>query len=71
MDTEKTFEQRLAELEKMVARMEAGQMSLDDTLTSYETGMAMVRALENELKAAEKRLLVLSGGELTEGGAVQ
>jgi len=55
----------------MVARMEAGQMSLDDTLTSYETGMAMVRALENELKAAEKRLLVLSGGELTEGGAVQ
>lgn len=59
-----TFEERLLDLEALVRKMEEGSMTLGETLNAYEEGMKLSKALSDELTAAEKRMLELSGGEI-------
>ena len=59
-----SFEDRLLELEALVRKMEEGSMPLNETLTAYEEGMKLSKLLTEELSAAEKRMLELSGGEV-------
>ncbi len=58
-----TFEERLGELEGLVRKMEGGNLPLNEVLAAYEAGMALSRRLTEELDAAEKRMLELSGGQ--------
>lgn len=58
-----TFETRLEALETLVSRMEAGGMTLGDTLKSYEQGMKLAEGLKKDLAAAEEKLTVLRGGK--------
>lgn len=60
-----TFEDRLLELEALVKKMEEGSMPLNETLAAYEQGMKLSKLLTEELGAAEKRMLELSGGQVT------
>lgn len=60
-----TFEDRLLELEALVKKMEEGSMPLNETLAAYEQGMKLSKTLTEELDAAEKRMLELSGGQVT------
>lgn len=55
------FEQSLAELEKLVERMERGDLQLDDALASFERGMALVRDCDEALTQAELRVRTLLG----------
>jgi exodeoxyribonuclease VII small subunit len=57
------FEQSLDELEKLVAKMEQGEQSLDDSLKSYERGIALYRHCQNALEKAELRVKLLSDPE--------
>lgn len=59
-----SFEDRLLELEALVRKMEEGSMPLNETLSAYEEGMKLSKLLTEELSAAEKRMLELSGGEV-------
>ena len=59
-----TFEEKLLEMEALVRKMEEGSMTLSETLNAYEEGMKLSKALSEELTAAEKRMLELSGGEI-------
>lgn len=59
-----TFEERLTELEALIRKMEGGNLPLDETLKSYEDGIRLSKALSEELSAAEKKMLELSGGEI-------
>lgn len=59
-----TFEEKLLDLEALVRKMEEGSMTLGETLNAYEEGMKLSKALSDELNAAEKRMLELSGGEV-------
>ena len=52
------------ELEELIRKMEGGNLPLDETLKAYEAGMQLSKALTEELSAAEKRMLELSGGQL-------
>lgn len=61
-----TFETRLEALEALVSRMEAGGMTLGDTLKSYEQGMKLAESLKKDLAAAEEKLTVLRGGKQEE-----
>lgn len=58
--TGKSFEDRLAEVETMIADMEAGGLPLEETVQRYEQGMQMIAALEKELSEATQRLTVLT-----------
>ena len=62
---QQSFEDRLTDLEELVRKMEGGSLPLSEALTAYEAGMKLSKQLTEELSAAEKRMLELSGGELT------
>lgn len=55
MDT-LSFESALKELEAIVARLEQGEVDLEDSITLYERGQALKIHCETRLKAAEGRL---------------
>ena len=50
------FEASLAELEALVARMESGQMPLDEALKSFERGVQLTRECQSALLAAQQRV---------------
>lgn len=54
------FEKSLDELEQLVARMEQGDQSLDDSLKSFERGIALFRTCQSALEQAELRVKLLS-----------
>lgn len=58
-----SFEEKLMELEGLVRSMESGSLPLSEALAAYESGMKLSKQLTEELSAAEKRMLELSGGE--------
>ncbi len=57
----RTFEAALAELEARVARLERGDLDLDDALRVFEEGVALVRACHEKLDAADARIVALTG----------
>ena len=54
-----TFEERLTQVEALIAEMESGALPLEDALKRYEEGMQVLTALEKELLSAQQRLTVL------------
>jgi len=62
-----SFETALKELEGIVARLEQGQVDLEDSIVLYERGQALKAHCENKLKSAESRLEKIvqgAGGKL-------
>jgi exodeoxyribonuclease VII small subunit len=67
MAQEKKFEDELKELEDTVARIDSGELSLEDSIKAFESGVALVRSLNQKLDEVEKKIEVLvrdSQGEL-------
>ena len=62
-----SFEAALRELEQIVARLEQGEVDLEDSIALYERGQALKHHCEKKLKAAESRLekIVQGGGAAT------
>jgi exodeoxyribonuclease VII small subunit len=53
------FEHSLDELEQLVARMEGGELSLDESLASFERGIGLFRHCQQSLEQAELRVRLL------------
>ncbi|PCJ49583.1 MAG: exodeoxyribonuclease VII small subunit [Gammaproteobacteria bacterium] len=53
------FEQQLAELESLVEQMENGDVSLEDSLASFEKGIKLARSCQKSLKDAELKVKIL------------
>ena len=51
-----SFEKALAELEQIVARLEKGDVPLEDSIALYERGEALKKRCEQVLKSAEARV---------------
>jgi len=58
------FEKALAELESLVERLEAGDLSLEESLKDFERGVSLTRACQKALAEAEQKVQIL----LSEGG---
>ena len=60
------FEQQLASLEGLVESLESGELSLEESLKSFEQGIKVARDCQAALKAAEQKVEVLTrqGDEL-------
>lgn len=54
-----TFEERLQQVEALIAKIESGEMPLEEAMQQYEAGLNALNALEKELTAAQQRLTVL------------
>lgn len=63
--TTPNFEAALAELEKIVEKMESGEQSLEESLKSFQRGIELTRACQQGLKEAEQRVekLIRKNGE--------
>ena len=59
-----SFEQALAELEKIVARMESGELSLEQALATHKRGLELARFCQQKLEAAQQQVKVLEGDVL-------
>ncbi|MEH6801112.1 MAG: exodeoxyribonuclease VII small subunit [Halopseudomonas sabulinigri] len=61
------FEQSLGELQKLVERLESGELSLEESLSSFEQSVALTRDCQQALTQAEQKVqqLVEKNGELT------
>ena len=58
---ELTFEKALAELEKIVSRMESGELSLEQALATHKRGLELARHCQQRLEAAREQVKVLEG----------
>ena len=65
---EKTFEEALVELEKLVQTLEDGECTLDESMKMFEEGMALAKYCNEKLQNAEKRIveLVNENGKISE-----
>lgn len=59
---EKSIEQIFEELEQILAGMESGDASLEDTFAGYEAGMRLVKACSEKIDKVEKQIIVLQEG---------
>ena len=60
------FESAMRELDEVVKAMESGELTLEQSLSRFERGVALVKQCQTTLKTAELRIEQLSAdGELT------
>lgn len=53
------FEAALVALEKIVQTMEAGTLSLEDSLQQFEKGVKLIRQCQTVLKESEQKVQIL------------
>lgn len=53
------FEKKLNRLEEIVSKMESGEMSLDESLKSFEEGVNLSRECQKQLSEAEQKVKIL------------
>lgn len=58
---ELTFRQAMAELDGILAQLDANTLELEDSLKAYERGVALLRALQTKLNGAQQKIDVLMG----------
>jgi exodeoxyribonuclease VII small subunit len=55
-----TFEQAIRQLTDIVSKIEQGEIPLQDSLSQYERGMALIKHCKDILQKAEKRIEKIS-----------
>ncbi len=69
MAIEWTFEKAMERLEQIVAALEGGKCSLDDSLKLFEEGTKLTAFCSNQLKEAEQKIVKLT--DIEQGGVVE
>jgi len=54
--SEKTFEQAISELEKIVEELEQGNLALEESLKKFETGLKLSKLCQDKLNQVEQKL---------------
>ncbi len=67
-EKEKTFENSILELEKIINELESGSLDLDKSISKYTEAMKLIEFCENKLKKAEETVnkLVNADGTLSD-----
>ena len=63
-----TFEQALDRLEKIVSKIESGQVPLEESIEKYAEGIELIKQCRRILDTAEQKIQLLAKGE---GGALK
>ena len=63
-----SFENQMENLEKIVAELEKGELSLDESVTKFEEGIKISKECNKNLETAEKKITMLinNDGEIQE-----
>ena len=54
--TKMTFEESMSRLEEIVAELEKNEKPLDETITLFEEGLALVKSCDEKLKSYENQI---------------
>ena len=68
---ELTFREAMAELDGIVGILESNTLELEDSLKSYERGVALLGALQERLSEAQQKVDVLMGELVADADDVQ
>lgn len=60
MKKEPTFEEAMAQLEEIVAKLESGEETLDESIQLFETGARLSAMLDRKLTQAEQKIAKLT-----------
>ena len=63
-DQPASFEDAMAELEQLVAQMEAGELPLEASVAAYKRGSELVKFCATQLDKVESQVKVLEGDML-------
>lgn len=66
MSNKATFEENLQELETIVAKLEQGDVTLEDAIAEFQKGMVLSKDLQKTLKEAEETLVKVMQADGTE-----
>ena len=68
MKEENSFEEKMKDLENLVAELEKGDLNLDESVNKIEEGMKISKECNDILQKAEKRISILleKDGDITE-----
>jgi exodeoxyribonuclease VII small subunit len=58
--SEMSFEEAMAELERVVGQLESGSVELEKSIELYERGAALKKHCEDRLKAAEEKVAAIT-----------
>ncbi|MFA5172160.1 MAG: exodeoxyribonuclease VII small subunit [Sulfuriferula sp.] len=64
------FEAATTELERIVADMESGQLTLEQSLASYQRGAELLQFCQAALNAAQQQVQILENGTLNNFNSV-
>jgi exodeoxyribonuclease VII small subunit len=59
-----SFEAALAEIEKIVASMEGGELPLEQSLAAYKRGAELLQYCQTQLRDAQQQVKILESGTL-------
>ncbi len=59
-----TFEEAYADLQEIVSKMESGQMTLEDSLSAYQHGDALLQFCQKKLSDVEQQVQILNKQQL-------
>jgi exodeoxyribonuclease VII small subunit len=59
MAMEKSFEESLTTLEEIVAKLEVGDLPLEESLALFEEGIRLSRTCRERITSAERRIEIL------------
>ena len=66
MDNNITFEEALAQLEKIVKQLENGDTTLDESVKLFEKGIKLSELCSNYLKQAQQKVEILINNDTEE-----
>ena len=66
---EQSFGEALAELDKIVAQLEGGQLELEESMERYTRGVGLLKSLKAQLDDAQQKVTMLIGELEDEAGA--
>ncbi len=66
MDNNITFEEALAQLEKIVKQLESGDTTLDESVKLFEKGIKLSELCSNYLKQAQQKVEILINNDTEE-----
>ncbi len=61
LDPQLGYEEAVAELEGLIAKMESGKLSLEDTLGSYKRGAELLNHCQKVLEQVEQQVKTFQG----------
>ncbi|QXM07477.1 exodeoxyribonuclease VII small subunit [Crassaminicella indica] len=65
LSNDDSFENAIKKLEKTVALLDEGNLTLDETLSLYEEGIKLYRYCNNILNNAEQKINIIINGKET------